>query len=448
MDARSAQFAPRSPGAPTALRWRQDDAWIAVAGPVLIFAGHIFYGAMLPETALVLTAIAAALVGVCLLRPKLRRDLLRLDGLLLPTALFAAVICVAVWSLTPWVPGGPHPVWAYLHISPGAATIDKSATLLETIKLLGLACFFVLGLASGAMDRRGRLGINTILALAAALGAWALVQFVTGDHASGARLQATFLSANTAGTIFAVSCVMAMGPLVQRLTEPRRPDLPRAAPFAAAALLFLACLFATASRGAFMAVVAGLLVLGLLFVFSGKLKLSRAILVGGVGGLVLIILLGAAGEFLVERLMHAPPEFNSRSFTYQVHWQAFLDSPLFGYGLGTFDTVNRMLLNTATVGRLWDVRAAHSLYLGWLEEAGLVGALPMFGCIGVAIVVTVRKSLSRSRMVPIIFALVGVDVVYMAHGAVDFALQMFSVAAMWAYLLGLQFSLAQGSSRQ
>lgn len=448
MDGRSAQFAPRSSGTPARLRWRQDDAWIAIAGPVLIFAGHTLYGAMLPQTALILTAIAAALVGACLLRPKLRRDLLRLDGVLLPAALFGAAILVASWSLTPWVPGGPHPVWAYLHISPGAATIDKSATLVETIKLLGLGCFFVLGLGSGAMDRRGKLAINAILALAAALAAWVLLRFVTGARTGGNRLEATFHSANTAGTIFAVSFVMAMGPLVQRLTEPRRPDLPGAAPFAAAALLFLACLFATASRGAFMAVAAGLLVLGLLFVFSGKLKLSRAVLIGGAGGLLLATLLGAAGEVLIERLMHAPPEFNSRSFVYQVHWQAFLDSPLFGYGLGTFDTVNRMLLNPATVGRLWDIRAAHSVYLGWLEEAGLIGALPMFGCVAAVVAGTVRKTLSRSRMVPVLFALVGVDAVYMAHGAVDFALQMFSVAAMWAYLLGLQLSLAQGSSRQ
>jgi hypothetical protein len=50
--------------------------------------------------------------------------------------------------------------------------------------------------------------------------------------------------------------------------------------------------------------------------------------------------------------------------------------------------------------------------------------------------------------VTILFALAGVDAVFLVHGATDFALEMFSVAALWAYLLGLQFALAQGSSRR
>jgi O-antigen ligase len=105
-----------------------------------------------------------------------------------------------------------------------------------------------------------------------------------------------------------------------------------------------------------------------------------------------------------------------------------------------------MLLDASTFPRLWNVRAAHNTYLGWLEEGGLAASLPMFACVAAIMATTLRKALRRTRMVPVLFALLAVDVVYVAHGAVDFALQMFSVCAMWAYLLGLQASLAQGTS--
>jgi O-antigen ligase len=439
---------PRGPApAPARLRWGRDDGWLALAVPALIFLGHMLYGALLPQTALVLTTLAAMLLGACLLRPGLRKTLLRLDGLRLPTVMFAAVIFVALWSLTPLVPGGPHPVWAYLKISPGAATIDRSATLLETVKLLGLGCIFVLGLMTGGLDGRAKLALNTVLAMGAALGLWALLTFATGNQVGGGnRMEASFLSANTAGTLFAASLVLAAGPAISQLRAARGSRFSGATPFGVAALLFLACVFATASRGAFLALLCGLLAIGLLMVFAGRLKWSRAVLGGLAGAALIAVLLALSGEFLLNRLTQQTHEFSSRRFILQVHWRAFLDSPLFGYGLGTFDTINRMLLNPATFPRIWTVRSAHNIYLSWLEQGGLLAALPMFVCVAALVVTSIRRSLTRSRMLPTLFALIGVDAVFLVHGASDFALEMFSVAAMWAYLLGVQFSLSQGTS--
>jgi O-antigen ligase len=433
--------------APQRLLWRQDDAWLAVAAPVVIFLGHMLYGAMQPQTALSLTTLAALLVGVCLLRSRLRGSLTRLDGLATPAALFGAVILVALWSMTPLVFGGPHPVWGYLKIYPGAATIDRSATLLETIKLLGLGCIFVLGAFTGASDGRARLAVNTVLALSAALGAWAFFTFVTGGQPGGGdRMEASFQSANTAGTVFAASAALAAGPAISLLGAPRGQRLLRGTLLGLAGLLFVICLFATASRGAFIALFASLVTVGLLMVFSGRLKWSRAMMAGAATTAIVAVLLVVAGDLLFSRLMGGVHDFAGRAFILHVHWQAFLDSPLYGYGLGTFDTVNRMLLNAASFPRIWSVRAAHSIYLDWLEQGGVLGAIPMFACIGALIVTATRKALRRSRMAPVLFALIGVDVVFLVHGASDFGLEMFSVAAMWAYLLGLQFSLSHGSS--
>jgi O-antigen ligase len=170
------------------------------------------------------------------------------------------------------------------------------------------------------------------------------------------------------------------------------------------------------------------------------------VLLGVTASLLIFILLAIAGEFLLDRLLGASHEFASRAIIYRTHWQAFLASPLFGYGLGTFDVVNRTLLDAESFPKIWTVRAAHNIYLAWLEQGGLAAAVPMFACIGAVIVTTIRKGFRRTRMTSILFALVAVDAVLLTHGATDFALEMFSVAAMWSFLLGLQLSLAQGSS--
>lgn len=428
--------------------WR-DEGWIAVATPALIFAGHALYGAMRPQTALLMVLTASLLLLGCLFRRKLRRDLFRLDGLMLPAALFAAVVLVAIWSLTSLVPGGPHPTWAFLGITPGAATVDRSATTLEIIKLLGLGCVFLLGAAGGASDARARLAVNVILALGALLAVWSFFAFVGNpDRRPGLRMEATFLSANTAATVFAVLFVMCGGPVASRLLAEGRGRLSRLAPYALAALTFLICLFMTASRGGFVAASAGFAAFIVLLVFGGRLKWSRAVVLGVFGALVIFALLAVAGEFLLDRLIGSSPEFGSRTDIIRIHWQAFLASPLLGYGLGSFDVVHRTLLDPATFPKVRTVRAAHNIYLGWLEQGGLLGALPMFACVGAVSMTAMRKGFRRARMRTVIFALISIDAVFLVHGATDFGLEMFSVAALFAYLLGLQFSLAQGSSRR
>lgn len=427
-------------------RWWRDEAWLAIGGPALIFVGHALYGAMLPQTALSFTFVWAILAGLCLVRGRLRGDLLRLDGLAIPAALFAVVLIVAIWSLTPLVPGGPHPVWAYLGISPGAATVDRSVVALEATKMLGLACAFVVGLASGGTDNRARRTLNAVLAIGALYAGWAFLSFVVSRAPLSNRLEASFLSANAAGTLFAALFVLALGPMASRLRAAGPGRLVGATPIALAALAFLICLFMTASRGAFAGAGAGLIAFGLLQAFGGRVRLSRVALLGAGGGLLVVILLILAGAPLLGRILGTHGDIDSRGVIATTHWEAFLTSPIMGFGLGSFDTVNRMLVDSANFPHLWKVRAAHNVYLGWLEQAGLLGALPMFACVGLLIATTVRRAMRRSRALDLIFALIATNAVILVHGVTDFALEMFALAAMWAYLLGLQLSLAQGSS--
>lgn len=437
----------RTPGATgrPARIWA-DDGWLAVATALVLYLGLILFGAMLPQAALGLTCIWAGLVFACLARPHLRRGLAGMDGLALPAVLFSAAILVGLWSLTPFVPGGPHPVWAYVGISPAAATVDKSQTFVEVFKLLGLACVFVAGAMTGTSDARARLAVNVILGAGALYAVWAFFAFLATREPGTNRLEASLQSANTAATLFAALLVLAMGPLLSRLRSVDRRKLTGVTPVALAAMLFLICLFMTVSRGGLLAVLAGLGVIAAFNVLGGRVRLSRAIIFGGLALFVVVGLLAVAGAPLVDRLFGSQETIISRADIGDAHWRAFQTSPLMGFGLGTFDAVNRTLLDNADLLSLWNVRAVHNVYLGWLEQAGLLGALPMFACVAALVLTTIRKGLRRSRSVNLIFALVGVDVVFLVHGASDFALEMFGMAALWSYFLGLQFALAQGSS--
>jgi O-antigen ligase len=116
-----------------------------------------------------------------------------------------------------------------------------------------------------------------------------------------------------------------------------------------------------------------------------------------------------------------------------------------GYGPGVFETVNKTLISGANFSELWNIRAAMNLYLQWLEQGGLIGAAPMFLCIALILVQTFRGAMERSRMTGPLFALLAADLLVLFHGATDFALETPSVSAFWAFLLGLQFALGQGS---
>src|SRR5207302_7095005 len=170
-------------------------------------------------TALLMGIAAAVMLALALSRPRLREDLLRLRGLEAPGLLLAVTLAVALWSLTPWTPGGAHPVWAYVGVSPAASTIDKSATSVEIIKLLGLGCMFLIGAATGARDERARFAVQLLVLAGVVFGLWAFIGGVTGAIAQtgGHRLEAHFVNPNTAGTVFAVLLLLGVAELLRGL---------------------------------------------------------------------------------------------------------------------------------------------------------------------------------------------------------------------------------------
>jgi hypothetical protein len=72
----------------------------------------------------------------------------------------------------------------------------------------------------------------------------------------------------------------------------------------------------------------------------------------------------------------------------------------------------------------------------------------MFLCVASLLLLAGRGYFRRSRATGLLAGLLAADAVFILHGATDFGLQVPSIAAFWAWLLGLQAALGQGSSRR
>jgi O-antigen ligase len=416
---------------------------------LILYGAHAAYGANQTLSAVVLAAVEALGLTVLLATRWGRGAFHRARPLALPAVAFALVVAVVLWSLTPLAPGGVHPAWSYAGVT-GASVIDRSATVSALTTLLGAACALGAGYALGRSDERARLAVNLLLWLGALYAFWALVTYAGGMqfklHDTDNRLRGSFLSANSAGTLFASLTVLAVSLALSAARKSRRPDLLSGLAAAgvplAIALLCAVDLILTGSR---TAVVTALVAIALIFALealAGRLKLRTTLVAVGFG----ILLVIAQGALLISRIGEKDAGHNGRDAILTTHWQAFLDSPILGYGLGSFDTVNKLHLTEAEYPALWHIRAAHNVYLQWLEEAGLVGALAMFACIGLLLFNTSRAMGRRRRSKTLLRGLLAVNLVFLLHGWTDYALEVPSLVAFWAVLLGLQLGLSNASS--
>lgn len=422
--------------------------WVAPASlTALIAAGHLAYGAASTPLALAFTSLEGLLLLAFMANADLRSSIGGVKGINVLALLFAAVLLVAAFSLTPFTPGGPHPVWSYTS-AVAAVTVDRSATLGEMLKLMGLGCVFIMGAVIGRDMGLARRLMHAFLATGAIFALYCIGLFVVRHQAVEIkRLGGTLVSANVAGQLFGMLLVLSL-PLFAPARSSRHGSAAERAvasygPATGLVLLFGACLALTASRGAAIATVLAVVLFVGLQVEARRMQLRTAFFSLAAAAL------GAAGVMLVNgasallRWSAAGMDSGGRGLIMAEHWKAFLASPLFGYGLGGFAAVNKLILDAGNYETLWRIRSAHNVYLQWLEEAGLVGAIPMFLCIG-AIILFSATALGVLRQGGTwLRSLLAIDLLVLVHGLTDFGLQAPSVAAFWAVLLGVQLGLAR-----
>lgn len=464
------------PGVPRTARRKPaiTGSWVAGGGVcALLFAEVMVYGANATDLALAFSALWFSALALLMGRRWARQALAQVrPGWIGLT--FAAMFLACASALTPYAPGGPHPVWRWAADwlgagqAPNIGSIDPYMTVVELVKLAGLAAVFLIGALFGADDERAKSLLRWLLRFGLAYSVWAFVNQVTNpNELFGAprtfapeRLSASLVSGNTAATFFGALTVLnlvdfdrtlqrhqARAGLELRALDLRTLEqlLGRTVTPLISLLAAVTCLILTLSRGGLSATAAVLvIVIGgatALRAPKGAVSVPALATTAVLGGLVLASFALNLGA-LQTRLSILGNDSLARKTIFAAHWAAFTASPLSGYGLGAFAHVNAMIMDRANLAALDLLGATHNVYLQWLELGGLVGAAPMFACVGLITLQIARGAVRRRRMRSWLVGVLAVLAVFLLHAATDFALEVPAMAAFVSLLLGVGCGLA------
>lgn len=434
---------------------------------LLLFAEILLFGANQTDLALAFAGLWFLALPVVLGQGWARRGL---EGTSLGLVgwLFGAVLLAGVLTLTRFAVGGPHPIWDWVANARPVATIDPYLTLVELIKLAGLAAVFLIGVVFGSDDERAKTLFRCLLVLGLAYSLWAIVDRVTSPTLlfgvprtfDPNRLSASLVSANTAATLFGALMLLNLIDLDRRFQRYRAGDridirrLERLAPEIALPLVSVAatasCLLLTVSRAGLAATAAIAIVLigvaALMRMRQGAISVPVLAMLTVLVGVILASFAMNLG-LLNERLTFLNGDALARRDILAVHWLAFKAAMLSGYGLGSFSHVNTMITDRANIGILGTLGAVHNVYLQWLEQAGVIGAAPMFLCVAVIAWRVGRGALKRRRMRSWLVGVLAVLALFLIHGATDFALEVPAMSTLLSLLLGIGYAVAGASAQ-
>lgn len=419
------------------LDWR-DAAWLG-QGPVLVALGHLIGGGGGLLESAALTLAAALVAGMAFARGRLDLEPDYLRSLRLAGAAFIVLLALALVSVTP---GSALLAAGWITERAGLSTlsVDPEATWVEIVKLCGLALLFILAYRHASNVSRLSWTLRVMAGLTALWACWALILLATGARGGDGvdRLSGTFASPNVAASVLAAGlfCLMALQALKggRRSVGFRSSDL-----FAAwCALAIGGALILTASRSGvmiFTLLAGGWLIAPLMDRNRLAEQPARRKLVLGLAGFAAAALFAWTGSGLLERIGGLGDEAANRKVIIATYSEAARESPVFGHGLGSTPRISRLLITPENDAVMWTIRAAHNLPVQWWLETGLVG----LGLAALLAALLLGGAVRRLAPVPrrALSPLLLISAFMLLQGLVDYAAQVYSVALMWAFIVGL-----------
>jgi O-antigen ligase len=347
-----------------------------LAAAVAVAVVGVASGGYLPRTWRLTTIALAALAGAALLARR-RIELARRDWIFL-----ALVAALTVWT-------GLSARWS------GQRTTSLLEAERDLVYLIGVLVILV------AVERASLAQVLIgLVAGITAVSAYGLGKFVIGGHPlnpiEGNLLFEPIGYANGFGIYAAIGIVLAVG-----LAVAAHRRVLRAAALAPLAVLG-PTLWLTSSRGADMAVAAGLVVIAAM---SGRISRPAAALLGAaaVAAVTTVVIVSSGEHTFVARLAGA-----NRPHYWGVAWREFKMNPITGSGAGTFDS---FWLHYRPVSSF--ARDAHSLYVETLGELGPIGLALVLLALGVPLLAL------RRRGDPLLAAAAAGYTAFVLHVAVD-----------------------------
>lgn len=436
----------------------RDVAVISLA--LLLYAEHLIFGADRVDVAMFF-ALAHLIILLMALATRTGRRAIQGAPLLWIAAPFALVLLAAAFSVMPVGGQIGHPLWNYISSTGGSISLDPTATRAEIVKLFGLAAVFLLTTMIGAKRERAETFVQAISYIGGAYAVWAFVDWSThsnllfgvAGHRDVGRLSASFLSANSAATLFACQAILQLCLALRAVRRAPKAWFSRRAwsemkglgPALILLFLNVSCLLLTVSRGGAMAATAAaaLVIAGFALVRTDQRSAAGGVI--AVGALVAFAALGLllfSGNALLGRLADNPASGDDRVVVFAAYWKAILASPWWGYGPGSFYAVNFQSMTSANAFALGQLGAAHNVYLQWLLGAGIAGLVPMLLCVGVIVTTIVFSFQRRTRQQAFMIFALAACAVFAVHGMTDFGLEEPSLAASFAAFLGLGYGVA------
>lgn len=415
--------------------------WAASGGALLSVMPLALAGIFPASTlGLALAAITCVSLALALATVRGRAALLSLTGYRVAAAGMGLGLIAIALAMTPWPPGGVHPLWA--PVGAGAAVLDEQSALSGLLALGGLAALFLVSAILGTASERARQAVSILQGLLVAIQVSVVATDVAFTHRS-----ATDVPASSAFVVLTagLNLVLAIAATVQawKMERPRRwvGRLTTAAwPITVAVI---SCLLVVILGGVQAAACAGCAAA----MFIAWEFLAR----GGVGSLrsgPLLLATGLAAAALIALttlilLATAPAATAPQAVSNAVHTRAVLASPWLGYGPGSTDAVARLSMDRLNLSAMQVRPLPASGYLLSLEQGGVLTAAPMAAALLAVVWALVEASVLRRRLTTLFRAVVCCALFCALFAAISAAPATVCGAAPMVFLLGCGFGAAR-----
>ena len=304
--------------------------------------------------------LSALVIGVTLLvwaranqrnrvRPSPGLAALRLQGWLF--GLFVMFLVLQMLPIGPWLGGLAGAGLEGMGVVPQTISLAPGNTLLMLLRQLTYAAFFFLMLQVASRDNQRSKSMDVLLAVITGYAVVGLASLQMGDTILGLQKWAyqgsatgTFVNRNSYATFLAFGAVLAMTQLVDRLglwadreEGGLRQSLPEVVLYSSALLLILAAVVSSQSRMGFVVTLCGMLTVVVLAVLRNRRLLQGALIIVGLGFVVVLCLLLAYGEGLLGRIDVLEKSSSVRLALYGQVLELIALRPWAGFGGGAFE---------------------------------------------------------------------------------------------------------------
>jgi len=392
-----------------------------------------------------------------------------------PIALFLLVVLWIFAQASTFAPPGiAHPIWtmasdALVAGLPTTISVDPPATMRALMRLLTDASVLWLSMQLFRRASRALLLLQAIAGIVATYAAYGLVLAIAARGAipffdapnSGFAVRSTFVNQNSFATYAGLGLIVttALTLRLYRHTVPNAAGIAsfrlsnfiaatgqRGALYLCGGLLVLVALLGTASRGGILSTALGVFAVVMLTTTRQRSlrgdKLEAIAFVTAAIAITFVVF----GDRFVGRIAATGFGDSGRLAVYAIAVRAILDSPLLGFGYGTFADVFPMYRDQSISNyEVWDL--AHNTYIEVWLGLGIVFGTALIAAIGLLVVKCFVGAIKRQHdsIAPVVAT--GAALTVGVHALVDFSLQMQAVSLTFMALLGAGVAQAESSRR-